>query len=117
MLLCRAGRQPTNRPTAAFGPLAGPANRPRRPPTARLTGDTAKWGRLASRRRRRRHPSSLPLWLTPAPKHGRAGHGRRRDAPRGHPAHPCRPRTPRATAAIRSRRRDPHGSPNPSRLG
>jgi hypothetical protein len=48
---------------------------------------------------------------------GRAGHGRRRDAPRGLPAHPCRPRTPRATAAIRSRRRDPHGSPNPSRLG
>jgi hypothetical protein len=35
---------------------------------------------------------------------GRAGHGRRRDAPRGHPAHPCRPRTP-------------HGSPNPSHLG
>jgi hypothetical protein len=24
---------------------------------------------------------------------------------------------PRATAAIRSRRRDPHGTPNPSRLG
>jgi hypothetical protein len=51
------------------------------------------------------------------PKRGRAGHGRRRDAPRGHPVHPCRPRTPRATAAIRSRHRDPNGSPNPSHLG
>jgi hypothetical protein len=33
-------------------------------------------------------PSSLPLWLTLAQKHGQAGHGRRRDAPSGHPAHP-----------------------------
>jgi hypothetical protein len=58
-----------------------------------------------------------PLADDERPKRGCAGHGRRRDAPRDHPAHPCRPRTPRATAAIRSRRRDPHGSPNPSRLG
>jgi hypothetical protein len=58
-----------------------------------------------------------PLADADRPKRGRAGHGRRRDAPRGLPAHPCCPRTPRATAAIRSRRRDPHGSPNPSRLG
>jgi hypothetical protein len=108
MLLCRAGRQPTNRPTATSGPSACSASRP---------SLTAKWGRLASRQRHRRHPSSLPLWLTLAPKRGRAGHGRLRDTPRGHPAHPCRPRTPRATAAIRCRRRDPHGSPNPSRLG
>jgi hypothetical protein len=72
---------------------------------------------VSRRRRRRRHPRALPLWLTPTPKRGRAGHGRCCDAPRGHPAHPCRPRTPLATAAISSRRRDPHGSPNPSRLG
>jgi hypothetical protein len=51
------------------------------------------------------------------PKRGRAGHGRRRDAPRGHPAHPCRPRTPRATRRYKKPPPQPQGSPNPSRLG
>jgi hypothetical protein len=38
-------------------------------------------------------PSSLPLWLTPGPKRGRTSHGRCRDAPCIHLAHPYRPRT------------------------
>jgi hypothetical protein len=51
------------------------------------------------------------------PKRGRAGHGHRRDAPRGHPVRPCRPRTPRATRRYKKPPPRPQGSPNPSRLG
>jgi hypothetical protein len=61
-------------------------------------------------------PSSLPLWLMPAPMRGCAGHGRRRDAPRSHPAHPCRPHIPRATCRYKKPPPRPLGSPNPSRL-
>jgi hypothetical protein len=45
-------------------------------------------------------PSFLPLWLTSAPKRGRADHGRCRNAPGGHSAHPCRPRTAALPAGI-----------------
>jgi hypothetical protein len=60
---------------------------------------------------------SLPLWLTAKAKARRAGRGL---AIAAHPASPSasRPSTcPAPPAAIRSRRRDPWGSPNPSRLG
>jgi hypothetical protein len=45
------------------------------------------------------------------PKRGRAGHGRRRDALRGHPAHPAIHAHLALPAAIRSRRRDPRALP------
>jgi hypothetical protein len=118
MSLCTAGRQPPFPPMAAFGPSARSANRPRlpayhAPPRRSLPGG----GRLASRRRHRRHPPSLPLWLTPAPKRWpRRSWPPSRRAPR--PPGASLPSTyPHATAAIRSRRRDPHGIPNLSRLG
>jgi hypothetical protein len=60
--------------------------------------------------------SLSPLAYDERPKRGRAGHGRRRDARRGHLAHPCRPRTPHATRRYKKPPSRPQGSPNPSRL-
>jgi hypothetical protein len=57
-----------------------------------------------------------PLADDERPKRGRAGHGRRHDAPCCHPAHPCRPRTPRATHRYKKPPPRPQGSPNPNRL-
>jgi hypothetical protein len=60
---------------------------------------------------------SLSLWLTAKAKARRAGHGLA-VAARPAPPSTSRPSTyPALPAAIRSRRRDPRGSPNPSRLG
>jgi hypothetical protein len=62
-------------------------------------------------------PSSLPLWLTPAPKRGHAAHGRRRDASHGPSLHLCRPCTPAMRLTYKRPPPQPPEDPNPSRLG
>jgi hypothetical protein len=51
-----------------IGPLSHPPAPARLPRAARRSLPSG--GRLASRRRHRRHPPPLALWLTPAPKRG-----------------------------------------------
>jgi hypothetical protein len=49
--LCIAGRQLTNSPSAAFGPLAGPLTAHATATNRAPPGVAAKWGHTASRRR------------------------------------------------------------------
>jgi hypothetical protein len=110
-----AGRQLTNSPSAAFGPLVGPASRPRRshqPRTARGHRQVEPALRHACVMPTSSSSSSrfTPLADGQRPKRGApAMASPSRRAPRL-PAHPGRPRTPTAGAVLAAAHGDEPGS-------